>query len=93
MTGKDRVKTGKILLPVRLYGSNGVPFTFLGQEDRLYILIMSYLKESERLLLCNLFSNEFASNLVLAVHMLTVSTMVSGVFDLCPTLSSCPLTI
>jgi len=71
MTGKDRVKTGKIALPVRLYGSNGVHFTYLGQGDRVYILIISYLKERGWLLLCNLFSFEFASNLVLAVHMLT----------------------
>ena len=71
MTGKDRVKTGKIQLPVHLYGSNGVCFTYLGQEDRVYILIMSYLKERELLLLCNLFAYEFASNHVLAVHMLT----------------------
>ena len=70
-TGKDRVKTGKIYLPVRLYGSNGVRFTYLGQEDRVYILIMSYLKERGWLLLCNLFSYEFASNPVLPVHMLT----------------------
>ena len=70
-TGKDRVKTGKIQLPVRLYSSNGVHFTYLGQEDRVYILIMSYLKERGWLLLCNLFSYEFASNHVLAVHMLT----------------------
>ena len=71
MTGKDRVKTGKIQLPVRLYSSNGVHFTYLGQEDRVYILIMSYLKKRGWLLLCNLFSYEFALNLVLAVHMLT----------------------
>jgi len=71
MTGKDREKTEKIALPVRPYGSNGVHFTYLGQRDRVYILIISYLKERGRLLVCNLFSFEFASNLVLAVHMLT----------------------